>query len=228
MLALFLSSAAIFGDTVSEQRLNYRIVLPDNASKVQKTAAEELKSYLAKIYTEPIRFNGKTPAALTFLIGFPAEAIRAGFTTLPALSDYPGEFGVFTRNDHVLFSGVDDGNIDPWAISGRTGTLLSIYYFLEKYAGATFFAPGPKGEKLSLNSPLSMPPEDLPKPAYEVRGFVVHNNTLPRTELVRFYKQRLCSVPLWAAPNLNYMTLNRWTSVLRTVPDSLPFTAESG
>ncbi len=210
MLALFLSSAAIFGDTVSEQRLNYRIVLPDNASKVQKTAAEELKSYLAKIYTEPIRFNGKTPAALTFLIGFPAEAIRAGFTTLPALSDYPGEFGVFTRNDHVLFSGVDDGNIDPWAISGRTGTLLSIYYFLEKYAGATFFAPGPKGEKLSLNSPLTMPPEDLPKPAYEVRGFVVHNDTLPRMEVIRFYKQRLCSVPLWAAPNLNYMTMNRW------------------
>lgn len=210
MLALLLSSCAIFGDTVAEQRLNYRIVLPDNASKVQKTAAEELKSYLARIYSEPVRFNGKTPVLLTFLIGFPAEAIRAGFTTLPALSDYPGEFGVFTRNDHILFSGVDDDKIDPWAVSGRTGTLLSIYYFLEKYAGATFFAPSVKGEKLTANPPLSLPAEDLPKPAYEVRGFVVHNDTLPRADLIRFYKQRLCSVPLWASPNLNYMTLNRW------------------
>lgn len=210
LLALLLSSSAIFGDTVAEQRLNYRIVLPDNASKVQKTAADELKSYLAGIYSEPIRFNGKTPAMLTFLIGFSAEAIRAGFTALPALSDYPGEFGVFTRKDHILFSGVDDDKIDPWAVSGRTGTLLSIYYFLEKYAGATFFAPGAKGEKLTLNPSLSLPAEDLPKPAYEVRGFVVNNDTLPRPDLIRFYKQRLCSVPLWASPNLNYMTLNRW------------------
>ncbi|OQA85123.1 MAG: hypothetical protein BWY31_02140 [Lentisphaerae bacterium ADurb.Bin242] len=210
ILAVFLSSAALFGDVVLEKRLNYRIVLPDNAARVQKTAAEELKNYLEKMYTEPIRLNGKTPASLTFLIGFPAEAIRAGFTTLPALGDYPGEFGVFTRNDCILLSGTDDRDIDPWALSGRTGTLLGVYYFLEKYAGAAFFAPGPKGEKLPLNPPLALPPEDLPKPAYDIRGFVVHNDTLPRTDLLRFYKQRLCSVPLWAAPNLNYQTLNRW------------------
>ena len=219
MLAVLSLSVAVWGDVVLEKRLNYRIVLPDNASKVQKTAADELKSYLGKIYSEPIRFNGKTPGTLTFLIGFPTEAIRAGFTTLPPLSDYPGEFGVFVRNDHILLSGRDDKDIDPWSLSGLTGTLLSVYYFLENYADACFFAPGPKGEKLSLNPPISLTKEDLPKPAYDVRGFVIYNDTLPRQDLLRFYKQQLCSVPRWAVPNLNYQTLNRWDKRFQDRPE---------
>ena len=55
-------------------RLNYRICIPDQPTKVETAAAKELANYLEKTYTEKIRLNG-SDAPILFSVGFAPETL---------------------------------------------------------------------------------------------------------------------------------------------------------
>ena len=48
----------LYADSVFHQRLNYRIIIPDNPTEVQKFAASELKTFLDSTYSAPLILNG--------------------------------------------------------------------------------------------------------------------------------------------------------------------------
>lgn len=206
-------------DQIIEERANYRIILPDNPSPVVKFAGDELQYYLEKIYNGPAKLDKETPARIDFLVGFPAAGVWAGFTGLPGLDRFPGGFGVFRRGHSILMHGLDDA-VEPLSTRGRTGTLLSVYYFLQKYAGVVFFAPGEHGVVIPRDTVITVKEgDDLPEPSFEVRGFSLNTKEFPAAGMAKFFKQRLCNIPDWAAYQYYYMFLNKWPKRFR---DSKP------
>lgn len=184
----------------------FSIYTPEKPSKVQKTAAEELANYLKRLYTSPIKFNGKKAVkGVRFYIGRTLGTCEKLFDTVPMT-----EFGIFPAKDKskaILIDGLDDPKIHPWSVRGRTGTLLGVYYFLGKYAGAEFFGPGKDGEKLSRNTPLNIRKADVPIPSYPARCVALYSRTktIPKGDFYRFYKKMLCNMPAYAMPDFYYM-----------------------
>ncbi len=207
LLSVFLLTAlSVPADQIIEERVSYRIILPDNPSPVVKFAGDELKYYLGKMYNAP----EPNPTQINFLVGFPSVAVETGFTGLPALDQFPGGFGVFRRGNSILMYGFDDA-VNPLSTRGRTGTILSVYYFLQKYAGVAFFAPGEHGVIIPRNPVITLQEgNDLPEPSFEVRGFSLATKEFPQAEMVKFFKQRLCNIPEWAMLQHYYMFLDKW------------------
>lgn len=204
-----------------QQEKYYCIYTPENPSRVQTAAAKELASYLKKLYTSPILFNGKKAGkGVTFYVGRTKENAKL-FAEAPGMK----EFGVFPALDNsakILIDGLDDPNIHPWTVRGRTGTLLGVYYFLGKYAGAEFFGPGKHGEKLTLNTPLNVKKADVPIPSYPVRYIPLYSRSkmFQSGEFYRFFKKMLCNVPDYAMPDFYYMGPD-WKKLAKKNPELL-------
>ncbi|OQA86046.1 MAG: hypothetical protein BWY31_01547 [Lentisphaerae bacterium ADurb.Bin242] len=181
-------------------RLNYEVLIPDGVGEVVQAAAAELKSYLEKLYDAEISLNGKIPEKIQFIVTAVPEK------TVPL----KGEFAILNDSCRIVICGYDDADALPWQMRGRTGTLLGVYYFLQKYAGAEFFAPGPKGEKLGKNNLLRLEKYDSPVPSYRVRYLSPSSRSFHESEMIRFYKKMLCSVPCWAWPDFYYTVRNSW------------------
>lgn len=186
----------------------FSIYTPQNPSKVQETAAKELSSYLKKLYSSPIIFNNRKTARMYFYIGRTKGEAEKLFAISPMR-----EFGIFPSSDPeksaILIDGIDDPGISPWAVRGRTGTLLGVYYFLNYYAGAKFFAPGKHGEKLFTNTPLTLKKADIPIPSYPARSIALYSRSSKQEfksiDYYKFFKQMLCSQPDYARPDFYYM-----------------------
>lgn len=187
-------------------RLNYRICVPDQASKIELMAAQELASYLKRIYTKKIRMNGSS-APILFSVGFAPEA--GNFTKGKDAFTRSG-FGVFCRERQVLLTGLDDPGVRP-CYGYEEGTLLSVYYFLRRYTGLKVYAPDPvHGEKITRNTVLSIPAADKPAFSFSIRGMGKFYTDISRDEMALFARKQLCHVPRWANANVFFIALNRW------------------
>lgn len=200
-----------------KEKAFFKVVLPANASKIEKAAGAELTSYLKKLYTKPIVFQGKKVPLLTFYVG--KNSLKGA--KLPG--DYP-EFFLKAGKDFILLAGHDEPGLSPWSTRGETGTLLAVYYFLRKYGGLTVFAPGSKGEKLALNTPITLPPLVIPRPSYQARYINLAMSPesckiFSGTDRQKFFKKMLCYMPRFAMPEIYYFTFQKWDKRFKHRPE---------
>lgn len=207
-LLSLITGVSLYGGQVLQERLNYKIILPDNPTAICKFAGNELKEFLEKTYSEPLKLNGKNEA-VTFFIGISSEAIMHGFTDLPEMN---GKFGVFHKNRAILFHGFDDKNINPEEnIYDYAGTLLSVYYFLNKYAGTGFYFPGENGCSVTKEKEIVLEKaSDIAEPSYTIRGISLMTKEFPRKELNVFSRRMLCCIPEWGHQNYYYIFMDNW------------------
>ena len=186
---LLLTAAGIAGAGAAEfaKALNYQIIIPDKATAIQKGAAAELKLHLSKTYTAPVKLNGKTPAKICFFVGNSKEAAQAGLNPI-----FQGEFGVFRKGDNFLLTGVDTPKGSLQKVMDLCGTFHSVSYFARKYMGVKIFMPGAEGIKYASNPEITFASEqDVPAPAFRVRGFQTAGKGVPGPEVLLFFKRRL-------------------------------------
>jgi hypothetical protein len=213
---LLIAGVVYAGGAEFAKALNYRIVVPDKASAIEKAAAGELKLHLGKTFSAPVKLNGKTPAVITFFVGSSKEAAAAGFKN----AAYKGEFAVFKKGDNFFFAGVDTPNGDIFKLIGECGTFHSVSYFLQKYAGVVFFMPGAQGIKYAKNPELKFTSAvDSPVPAYGVRGFQSAGKGCPKEEAMLYFRRRLGRVPAWTKSNYYYTFLNKWNKRFKDKPE---------
>jgi hypothetical protein len=209
VLSLFLLAAVnVLGGKVFFKNSNYRIIVPLNATKVEKFAATELQKFLGATYDGVITLNGQT-SQVTFMIGFPSEAITAGFAGIKPLND---KFGVFRVKTNILFAGDDRKDLDPAENRFyQAGTLSAVYYFLNKYAGVNFYFPGEKGYSVSKNKPLDFKAKsDAPEPTFVVRGFYTMTKEYSSKDMNIFFRRSLCNLPFWSKNDLYYIFMYNW------------------
>ena len=191
---------------------NYRIVIPDQASAIEKSAAAELKLHLSKSYTKAVKLNGKVPKLITFYVGLNKES---GIYPL-----YEGEFGVFRKGEDFLLTGVDTprGNISK--VTDSCGTFLCVAYFARKYLNTKFFLPGAHGVRYALDPEIRFPGNsDTPAPSYTVRGFQSLGKGVAAADSILYFRRRLGSVPAWTRTNYYYRFLNIWNKRFKDRPE---------
>ncbi len=151
MVSVWLAVLAVFPlralTLIEDGGSRYTIVLPEQPSAPEETAARELRMFLAQA----------TGVTLPVALGTaPGPAIRVG-------GAYPGER---PAPDAVVIK--TDGEELILAGEGKRGTLYAVYAFLERYAGIRFWAPG-ETEVPSLPV-LEIPAVDYEyAPPFEVR-----------------------------------------------------------
>lgn len=189
---VFMTAMPLYA-TVVTNNLNYTVIIPDEASKIEVFAANELSSFLGKIYSQNVNLNGGVEP-ITFFVGVGSEAEKAGFTNRMFCDD---ESIIVRRGRTFLFDGYDDA-VEIFSEFGRVGTLTSVYVFLKKYAGLEFFYPGETGYRLPENPVLQFPlDEKIFKPSFSVRGFNKTTADYSEDEMVLFARRMLCSRPNW-------------------------------
>jgi hypothetical protein len=173
--------------------LNYTVVIPEQASQIEVFAAQELSSFLGKIYSRDVALNGSTEP-IVFYVGTGAEAERAGFAGRTFCDD---ESMIARCGRSFLFDGYDDASV-ILSEFGRVGTLTAVYVFLEKYTGLEFFFPGEAGYRLPENPELRFASnEEVFKPSFPVRGFNPITTAYSESEMLLFSRRMLCSRPNW-------------------------------
>ncbi len=187
------------------ERFNYRIVLSQKPTQAELFAAEELKLFLNEIYSEPIIFNDNK-TNITFFVG------NANQKALNNKDFRDSSFGIFHRDNKLLFTGYDYPDVNPATdIKHCAGTVSSIYYFLTKYIGVNFYFPGENGYEFKKNPPLIFKgSSDVPEPSFIVRGISVKNSSYTTEENILFFRRLLGNVPFWAKKDYYYFYLNRW------------------
>ncbi|OGV56762.1 MAG: hypothetical protein A2017_09865 [Lentisphaerae bacterium GWF2_44_16] len=208
ILLSLVTGASLYGGQVLQERLNYKIILPDNSSATCKFAGHELKDFLEKTYSTPLKLNGET-GPVTFFVGISSEAVMHGFTDLPDMS---GKFGVFHKKRGILFHGFDDKDVNPEeSFYDYAGTLLSVYYFLNKYTGTAFYFPGEAGYSITKEKEIAFKEiSDIPEPSYTIRGFSLMTKEFSQKELNVFSRRMLCCIPAWGHQNYYYIFMNNW------------------
>ena len=192
--------------------LNYRICIPDSPSKMELAAAGQLHSYLQRIYGKKIRMNGSEKEIL-FSVGFAPEAKKFS-KEKDGLKE--SGFGVFCRERQVLLTGLDDPD------EGEEGTLLSVYYFLRKYAGWKVYAPDPvHGEKIVRDPVLTLPSADKPVFSFTVRDMSRFFTDTTAGQMALYARKQLCHNPRWANANVYYTVLNKWGKRFKDQKDLL-------
>ena len=211
--ALLLFLPFLLAGNVAEKAF-FKVVLPAEPSAIEKEAGKELTSYLKRLYTRNIVFQGKEVPLLTFYVG------KKAFPGEKEPGNYP-EFYLRAGKDHIILAGHDDPGLAPWATKGETGTLLAVYYFLRKYGGLTVFAPGEKGEKLTLNTPIKMEKLVIPTPSYKARYIATASKSkeIPYIDRLKFYKKMLCRIPRFASADFYYFTLRKWDKRFKDRPE---------
>ena len=127
-LTTFLLAAVVTAACGAEyaKAFNYRIIVPDKASAIEKAAAAELKLHLSKSFTSSLKLNGKVPEVISFYVGNSEKTPFAGVRC-------KGEFAIFRKGNDFLFTGVDTPNGNLMRLTDDCGTFHSVVYFAQKY-----------------------------------------------------------------------------------------------
>lgn len=194
--------------TVFQERLNYKIILPENPTAVQKTATVELKKFLSEIYDENIDLNNSKTQVI-FYVGQSSESKKAGFSNI---SDMKMNFGVFRKNRSFLFCGYDDDNVDPYKTTkGYAGTLSAVYYFLNQHLGVSFLFPGDKGYVIIKNKKINFTAlKETPVPSFQLRSFSMRTKAFSKDDLTLFFRRMLGNIPYWSTYDLYYIFMYKW------------------
>ena len=215
LLCLCAAGFSIAGGAEYSKALNYVIIIPDQASAIEKAAAAELKLHLGKTYTAPVKLNGKTPAKICFFVGNSKEAAQAGLAP-----KYKGEFGVFRKGENILFTGTDTPKGSLQKVMDLCGTFHSVSYFAQRYMGVKIFMPGAEGIKYTANPEIIFTSEqDIPAPAFQVRGFQTAGKGVPGPDALLYFKRRLGRIPSWTRYNYYYKFLGEWNKRFKDRPE---------
>ncbi|MBO5790995.1 MAG: DUF4838 domain-containing protein [Lentisphaeria bacterium] len=214
-LTTFLFAALISAAAGAEyaKNLNYRIIIPDKASAIEKAAAAELKLHLAKSFTKAVKLNGKVPALISFYVGNVEKSPFAGVRS-------KGEFTIFRKGENFLLTGADTPNGNITRLTDDCGTFHSAAYFAQKYLKVKIFMPGAQGIKYASNPEIIFSgAEDSPVPSYSVRGFQSAGKGVAKDEALLYFRRRLGSVPRWTRSNYYYKFLNNWNKRFKDRPE---------
>ncbi len=139
-----------------------RVVVPDQASAIQKVAADELVAYAGKVggrKLEIVPLSNYAGAAegFSFFVGDAVAEKVLGAKSAPWKEE---EWMLKSVPKGLVLAG-DEGPGDPWAQATRAGTLLAVYTLLDDHLGVKWLWPGPFGEHVPSNPEAVVPPLDL-------------------------------------------------------------------
>lgn len=195
--------------------LNYRIILPEKATAIEKSAAEELKFHLSKSYKKAVKINGKTPKLINFFVGCSAESSKAGL-----IPRYKGEFCIVRKGNDFLFTGHDSPRRTIYRTLSECGTFHSVAYFVQKYMGVKIFMPGPQGMKHASEPEIIFAGDmDVPVPSYSLRGFQTAGKGCPPEDSIIYFRRRLGRIPSWTKSNWSYRFLYTWGERFKDRPE---------
>ena len=179
---------------------------PDQPLPVEKTAAEELASYLERAVGAKARVLAESEAlkgggTLAWVGQCQSTKQQADYQALLKQEGYR-----IILKDGVLRIYGDDGKGDAFAGENRTGTLFGVYDFLENEVGIAWIWPGKSGEDVPRLAQLDVKPfsrTDAPRLMYRgIKFSPAYNKHEPKELMADFPKwfkrQRLSRVPkLW-------------------------------
>jgi hypothetical protein len=208
VVIITISNSELIAGQLFNKRLNYKIIIQDNPTKIQTFAATELDKFLTETYSKPILLNGKN-LPLTFMIGFPQEAMLVGFDKIPTMTN---KFGIFRQQTNFLFYGADRQALNPrQTYKYQSGTLSAVYYFINHYLHTEFYFPGNKGYLISRNQPLEFKTNiAIPKPTFEVRGIALYTKEYSQGDLNIFFRRSLGNNPYWSKYDYYYIFWKKW------------------
>ena len=216
---LIFSGCAIYAAEFAKVH-NFTIILADEPTEIEKSAAAELKEHLSKSYTAPAQLNGKTPVKINMFIGVSAEAKKAGFSGDHSAAQAESKFGIYRNNNDFLFVGFDSVNGDIYTFRDSCGTLLAVEYFAQKYLQSKFFMPGKNGAKYAVNPAINFAgTSDIPEASFVVRGVQSGAKNVDRNDFMLFFRRRLGQVPPWASRDYYYAFLNKWNKRFKDKPE---------
>lgn len=127
LLILFHTNTNAAEVMFSYGRTSYRIVLPQNASETEKTAATELKNYLEQISGAHFTLSS-TPGRRNIYVGFDKK-----FSIYRGIEPYDDESDGFSikkiNHDLVIYGGRE------------RGTMYGVFRFLQKYFDVQWYTP---------------------------------------------------------------------------------------
>lgn len=195
---------------------NCVITIPDKASNIEKSAANELKLHLSKSYSTAVKLNGKTPEKITFFIGDSKESRAAGFAPV----QNKAEFGIVLKGNNFFFTGNDTPGGTVSRLLHDCGTFHSVAYFVQKYMQVNFFLPGKDGTSYAKDPEIRFTADrDFPRSAYAMRGFQTAGKGISRGEMTLFFRRRLGRFPFWSRSNYSYYFLNKWNKRFKHKPE---------
>jgi hypothetical protein len=181
-----------------------RVVIADDASPVQRKAAEELAHFAGGVRGRPLEVVplGKVAAdaaGLSFYVGDTAAARVLGREVRPWKRE---EWLIESTPEGVALAGDDAAEADPWSASTRAGSMLAVYTLLEDHLGVHWFWPGEFGEQVPSKPDATVPAlKQRQTPAFEIRSVGLgyssyHTKTFHQAARVWARRSRLA----WARP----------------------------
>ena len=156
---------------------NAEIVIPKDATPVVRFAAKEAQEILSEaLGAEVPVVSAPTDGKSSLVLGMNAWAAAAGLSTNDLSRD---EFVSAAKGNRIYLFGRDSATVDPakvlrygdWGpVCFERATTFAVYDFLERYAGARFYFPGPLGTCVPRHTGIEVP-EGVrrTKPAYMSR-----------------------------------------------------------
>jgi len=149
LTGIFISSCNSDINLVTENKTNYKIVIPDQANEIDKKAAEELQKYLYEISKTKIEIIKDTEAKSDL-------EISIGNTNRLSNSELNYDLNALEEDG---FSIKTDGNTIFIFGGNVKGTLYGVYTFLEKFLNVKMYSPEVLDIPQSAN--ISIPQIDL-------------------------------------------------------------------
>ncbi|MBE6404133.1 MAG: DUF4838 domain-containing protein [Lentisphaerae bacterium] len=165
---------------VKDGKVNFELVVPDDALKPAKYAAKEAAAFLSKAIGQKITIknaaSGKVPA---IIIG--DTKLAAGHGIDPGKFDRDG-FVIKTVGNNILIIGKDT-DVDPlvcitaFGDKGQVATVFGVHDFLERFAGIRYYFPTELGTVVPGLKNWSVPAIDIyDRPDCQQRRFVDEQN----------------------------------------------------
>ena len=134
-------------------------IVTEQPVPVVEFAAKELQTILKQATGQDIPIVRKASEGKTSLILGDCPSARAVGIDVSKLPDEG--FRISRQGGSVFIAGQDDPSQDPakygWSQAYRRATLSGVYDFLERFAGARFFFPGPYGTVIPEKKGLFLP-----------------------------------------------------------------------
>ena len=149
---------------VADGKIQFEIVVPENASPTAKYAAKEAAALLTKALGSTVAVRKTASGNLPSIhIGDTALAKEAGIDLKKLDRD---GFVIKTVGKKVLIIGRDHPSKSPSRMntlgdSGERATLFGVYDFLERFAGIRFYFPGELGTIIPKRKEWKLPEIDL-------------------------------------------------------------------
>src|SRR5205814_6338554 len=154
-----------------------RVVVADDATAVERAAADELAHYVGRIVDGKLEIwpwakyaAAKENGGLEGLNFFVGIEVAEKVLDQP-LGSWKDEEWLLRSVPAGLVLAGKDGTGDPWSIRTSAGSMLATYVLLDDYLGVHWFWPGPFGEHVPRNADAVVPELSVrATPAFAIRS----------------------------------------------------------